>query len=271
MKHVEAERQSTLLAAIFARNAVDQVAGFGSASVPFARRLGADRVHARASAARTLASTFPTVQAMLGKANFQALAHGHLLEQPQREGDLGEWGADLPGFIATQADLQAWPYLADCARLADTDTARLYLAFMPGTALITSNWPLHLIHQAHALPEGDAREALFAQVRNAIATPQANTVLVARDGWRAVVSARFLLTKWRGHSSFWRVRRLTWRRPTPARPSTSAHGWRMQSQQAACKEFACAATEAARLFDTLALPGARPWSASPSRNSKHLT
>ena len=126
---------------------------------------------------------------MLGNDNFQVVSHGHLLEHPQREGDLGEWGAGLPGFIATQADLQAWPYLADCARLADTDTARLYLAFMPGTALITSNWPLHLIHQAHALPEGDAREALFAQVRTAIATPQANTMLVARDGWRAVVSA----------------------------------------------------------------------------------
>ena len=149
---------------------------------------------------------------MLGNDNFQVVSHGHLLEHPQREGDLGEWGAGLPGFIATQADLQASPYLADCARLdhavhqceraadaefdaasmarlADTDTARLYLAFMPGTALITSNWPLHLIHQAHALPEGDAREALFAQVRTAIATPQANTMLVARDGWRAVVSA----------------------------------------------------------------------------------
>ena len=212
MTHLEAERQSALLAAIFAERRVDHVEGFGSACVPFARGLGAYRVHARASASRALASTFPTVHAMLGEDNFLALAHGHLLAHPQICGDLGEWGADLPAFIAAQSDLQAWPYLADCARLdhavhqceraadanfdaasmarlADTDPGLLHVAFMPGTALISSNWPLQLIHQAHALPEGDARETLFKQVRTALATPRANAVLVVRDGWRAVVSA----------------------------------------------------------------------------------
>jgi Putative DNA-binding domain len=212
MKHLEAQRQSALLAAVLAKRSVGQVAGFDAGTIPFARGLGAYRVHARASAGRALASTFPTVHALLGEDNFQALAHSYLLADPQRQADLGEWGSKLPAFIATQAGLQAWPYLADCARLdhavhrceraadanfdaaslarlADTDPSLLHLDVMPGTALITSTWPLHWIHQAHAQPESDARDALFAQVREAIAAPKICAVLVAREGWRAAVSA----------------------------------------------------------------------------------
>ncbi len=212
MKDVEAERQSALLAAVLAPRGVDQVAGFKDGAVLFSRGLGAYRVHARASAARALASTFPTVLAMLGDDNFQALAQSYLLQHPQTQGDLGAWGAHLAAHIVTQVELQAWPCLADCARvdfavhqceraadaefdaasmarLADTDPAQLRLQFMPGTALIVSDGPVCLIHQAHALPEGEPREALFAEVRAAIATPQESAVLVAREGWRAVVTS----------------------------------------------------------------------------------
>jgi Putative DNA-binding domain len=211
VKQLEAERQSALLAAVLAPRAVDQVAGFSDGATSFARGLGAYRVHARVSAARALGSTFPTVRAMFGDDNFQALAQSYLSQHPQTQGDLGAWGDALGAFIDSQGDLQAWPHLADCARLdfavhqceraadanfdaasmarlADTDPAQLCLEFMPGTALIVSAWPLVLIHQAHALPEGDAREAMFARVREAFAVPQANAVLVARESWRAVVS-----------------------------------------------------------------------------------
>jgi hypothetical protein len=134
------------------------------------------------------------------------------MQHPQTQGDLGAWGEDLAPFIAARGDLQAWPYLADCARLdlavhqceraadanfdpatmarlADTDPAQLCLEFMPATALIVSDWPLQSIRAAHALPEGEAREALFSQVRTALAMPQTNAVLLAREGWRAVVSS----------------------------------------------------------------------------------
>jgi hypothetical protein len=212
VRDVEAERQSALLAAVLAPRGVDQVAGFEDGAVLFSRGLGAYRVHARASAARALGNTFPTVLAMLGDDNFQALAQSYLMQHPQTQGDLGAWGQDLAAFIDAQADLQAWPYLADCARLdfavhqceraadaefdavsmvrlADTDPAQLRLEFMPGTALIVSDGPLRLIHQAHALPEGEPREALFAQVREVVAHPQTSAVLVSREGWRAVVSS----------------------------------------------------------------------------------
>ena len=223
MKHTEAERQSDLLAAILASNL---------AAIPAKREPDQDvapglqiyRANARASAARGLASNFPTVAALLGEANFQALAQSYWSQHPQRQGDLAEWGDELAAFIALQPGLQTWPYLADCARLdwavhrceraadsmfdaasmgrlagnesgtdtdtdTDTDLASLRLQFMPGTALITSDWPLQLIHQAHALPEGDARDRRFAEVRDALAAPRASAFLVARFSWRAVVSA----------------------------------------------------------------------------------
>ncbi len=215
----EAERQRALLRAILAppdggREDI-RPAGFCDAAVPFARGLAAYRAHARASATRALASTFPTVLALLGEDNFQALAHRFLRQHPQRKGDLAEWGDELVAFIAAQAELRTWGYLADCAlldhavqrceraldaefdaasmvSLSHVDPARLCLDFMPGTALIVSNWPLMRIHEAHALPEGDAREASFEQLREALAAPcgteSFGAVLVARRGWRAVVS-----------------------------------------------------------------------------------
>lgn len=181
-------------------------------AVPPERGLSVYRANAHAIAERALGNAFATVQAMLGAENFRALAKDFLLHHPPLKGDLGEWGEALPSFIAQQTDLAAWPYLADCARLdhavhqceraadadfdaasmarlGDTDPVQLRFDFLPGTALIESTWPLALIHQAHAQPEGDAREALFVQVRIALETPQACAALVCRDGWRAAVTS----------------------------------------------------------------------------------
>jgi Putative DNA-binding domain len=207
----ESQRQSALLAAIWVPSNEAALIGLNADAVPPARGLSVYRANAHAIAERALGNAFATVQAMLGAENFRALAKDFLHHHPPLKGDLGEWGAELPSFIAKQADLAEWPYLADCAcldhavhqceraadaefdaasmaRLGDTDPAQLRLEFLPGTALIESMWPLALIHQAHAQPEGDARDALFAQVRIALETPQACAALVCRDGWRAAVT-----------------------------------------------------------------------------------
>jgi hypothetical protein len=211
MKHMEMQRQRALLAAILAPQREDAVAGLRAGEVSIARGLSAYRANAQAMAVRALRASFATVQTMLGTENFQALAQDFLHHHPPLQGDWGEWSEALPDLIGAHAGLAAWPYLADCARLdlavhhceraadaefdaasmarlGDTEPAQLRVHFLPGTVLIESKWPVALIHQAHALLEGDAREALFAQVRVAIETPQHNAALVWRDGWRAVVT-----------------------------------------------------------------------------------
>jgi Putative DNA-binding domain len=207
----ESQRQSALLAAIWATSNDAAMTNLRADAVPPARGLSVYRANSHATAERALGNAFATVHTMLGTENFEALAKHFLHHHPPSKGDLGEWGAALPAFIAAQADLNAWPYVADCARLdhavhqcerasdadfdvasmarlGDTDPAQLRVQFLPGTALIESMWPLALIHQAHAQPEGEAREALFGQVRIALQTPQSGAALVCRDGWRASVT-----------------------------------------------------------------------------------
>lgn len=201
----EAQRQRALLSAF----AGAPIAGLREHGARAARGLEAYRANAEAIAERALAAAFPTVQAMLGAEDFGQLAREFWRAQPPSRGDLGEWGDRLAAWLQTHAQLAAWPYLPDCARLdcalhrceraADasldaaslallesTDPAALRLELMPGVALIRSAWPVASIHAAHQV-DGVEAEHAFADVRAAIAAARAEDALVAREGWRAVV------------------------------------------------------------------------------------
>jgi hypothetical protein len=54
---------------------------------------------------------------ILGREAFGALAQHFWHAHPPERGDLGEWGADLPDFIASREQLADVPYLPDSARL----------------------------------------------------------------------------------------------------------------------------------------------------------
>ncbi|KQW69914.1 putative DNA-binding domain-containing protein [Methylibium sp. Root1272] len=205
-RQTEAARQSALLAALR-----------GAAPAPSARlaeqgarrQLGIDayRANAAATAERALAAAYPTLQALVGEQDFARLACALWRHAPPQRGDLAQWGQDLPAFVEAQADLDAWPYLGDCARLdaaivrcegaadaaldRDTlvwlaehaaDTLRLRLA--PAVQLLASRWPVAALHAAH-VNDGDAA---VAAVREALETGQAESVVVARAGWRADVT-----------------------------------------------------------------------------------
>jgi Putative DNA-binding domain len=193
---VEALRQRELLAALAAPRG-DAAASPG---------LRAYRANAHASAERALATACPTLRALLGAEDFAQLAREFWHADPPRRGDLGEWGAALPGWIEAHRGLAEWPYLADCARLdlalhrceraadalldaaslallADSELARLHLRLLPGVQVLASRWPLASIHAAHA--GGD--EPGFAAVRERLQAGQGEAVVVARDGWRGVV------------------------------------------------------------------------------------
>lgn len=207
----EARRQQSLLAALM---------GDGVPALPegalrgpragIARGFEVYRANAGASAERALAAAFPTVAALVGGSSMAALARAFWRTQPPLRGDLGEFGAGLPAFIADSPTLADEPYLADCAaldwalhqaaraadepgdvsqleRLGDTDPAQLHLRLRAGTAVLRSRWPTVTIYRAHALPAGTPDR--FAEVREALAAGRAEAALVWREGWRPQAEA----------------------------------------------------------------------------------
>ena len=197
----EFERQRVLLAAVAGGTVPAGLRRGG------ARGMMAYRAHAEASAERALASTFPTVRAMLGGEDFDHLAREFRAAHPPSRGDLGEWGDDLADWLAAHAGLVRWPWLADSARLdlalhrceraADavfdagslqllgaSDPARLRIELLPGSALVVSAFPIATLLAAHRTDPPST--AALADAREAIAAARAEAVLVARQGWRAV-------------------------------------------------------------------------------------
>ena len=202
---VEAQRQQALLAVLGAHTV--NAAGIGLAEQGERALAGLQiyRSNAWALAERALAAALPTVRALLGPADFKRMACEHWNDQPPQRGDIGVWGEGLPAWLRAHKELVQWPYLADCAQLdwlkhvceraadADfeaaslallesTDPARLKLVLKPGTAVLSSAWPVASIFEAHH-PEALGFEA----ARDAIAQRRGEAVLVARRGWRARV------------------------------------------------------------------------------------
>lgn len=202
----EAERQRALLGAIIAPRADAAGLGLLETGERAARGLAAYRANAEALAERALGVAFGSVRAMLGDEDFTHLAAEFWRAHPPQRGDVGEWGAELAGWLEQHPALARWPYLADCARLdfamhgieraadasvdtgslallAEVDPQRLRVVLTPGTAMVSSRWPIVTIHRAHR----SGADADFALARDAIARECAQHALVRRDGWRAAV------------------------------------------------------------------------------------
>ena len=169
----EARRQQLLLGALESGTDTERLAAWlGDTPVRQQRGLRAYRINAAASAERALATAFPTVAALIGAESFAALARDLWRQRPPERGDLGEWGAALPDFIAESPSLSSEPYLADSARLdwlvhlasraADAPDAlpsldalatiapeALKLGLRPGTGVLASAWPVVSIWLAH--------------------------------------------------------------------------------------------------------------------------
>lgn len=151
-------------------------------AIPAAARLRVHRHHVRHSLAAALASTFPTVQSIVGERFFQAMAEAFVLEGLPRQPVLAEYGAGFPAFIQGYGPAASLPYLVDMARLdwalnlafhetvsgtlaagdlADMPPERLLdlrLALAAGVTLIRSPYPIDRIW--HASQPGDSAEAV---------------------------------------------------------------------------------------------------------------
>lgn len=162
------------------------------------------RANAGAHAERALASACPTLAALVGDEALAGLARALWQACPPTRGDLAAFALAAPGFIAGDAQLADWPYLADVARLdlavqaieraadapaqpeglpllAERDPVALWLRPRPGLALLRSRWPIASIWQAHQTPDpANAVAALDLQ--------QAEAALVWRKGWRGAVA-----------------------------------------------------------------------------------
>lgn len=139
---------------------------------PAGGRLNIHRHHVLDSLASALAATFPTVHAVVGADFFRALARAFIGRSLPVRPVLAEYGAGFPAFIAGYDVARDLPYLADVARLdwalnlafhaeaggrlVAADLAAipadrlpsLQLALAPGTALISSAYPLDRIWAA---------------------------------------------------------------------------------------------------------------------------
>lgn len=169
------------------------------------RGLMAYRAQGHALAERCLAAAYPVLTQLLGEPTLQAVARTLWHAHPPVEGDIGLWGDALPGWLDACDDLRPIPYLSDVARaewalhlaaraadavpdraslgrLQDDDAAALRLGFAPGTALLSSPWPVADLIGHHL----DGQPGL-GQVVAGLAEPRERHALVVREGWHARV------------------------------------------------------------------------------------
>jgi hypothetical protein len=153
----EALRQQMLLRALWGDARPGVVAGWlRDRPERVSRGMMAYRANAAALAEKVLVAAFPTITQLLGSEAMAGLARAHWHAEPPVLGDLAQWGAGLPAFIAAERQLDSEPYLADVARLdwavhgaemaadasepvglhllASADPASLSLHLVPGTA-----------------------------------------------------------------------------------------------------------------------------------------
>lgn len=155
--------------------------------VAAAARLRIYRNHVRESLAAALGATFATVQVLVGEDFFRGLALAFVAESPPQGPVLSEYGADFPAFVAGWPAAQDLPYLADVARLdwalnlafhapagprlsaadlvglpmGELPSQRLVAA--PGTAVVTSAWPLDRIWRVSQPGASAAEEGVDLQ------------------------------------------------------------------------------------------------------------
>ena len=140
-------------------------------------RLAIHRHHIASSLARSLGTTFSTVQALVGEEFFRQAALAFVAGELPTQPVLAEYGAGFADFIAAYTPARELPYLADVARLDWALNAAFHsprvaavdlsvvppeqlavstLGLAPGTALVRSAYPLDLIWAASqaGAPEG---------------------------------------------------------------------------------------------------------------------
>ncbi len=174
------DQQTALLSALFTHPAQHEarlasehlLAQLTLQGTQTSRGVQAYQANGHALAERSLVAAYPVIEQMLGQGNFAAMARDLWHRHPPALGDLANWGDALPAFLARSESLVDVPYLADVARLewalhraasaADAaadpasfarlgaeDPAVITLALSPGTALVSSAFPVASLVRSH--------------------------------------------------------------------------------------------------------------------------
>jgi Putative DNA-binding domain len=85
--------------------------------LPDSERLAIYRNNTQANLRNALRSDYPVIERLTGREFFDHVANAYLAATPSRSGDVGEFGADFPQFLAAFPAAASLPYLADVARL----------------------------------------------------------------------------------------------------------------------------------------------------------
>jgi hypothetical protein len=154
---------------------------------------------------KALACAYPIARQLVGEPFFEGLARAYAVAHPSPSGDLNEFGAHFPAFVARYPQTQDLPYLPDVAKMewlahrahfaADPprfDPARLAgippaqygalpLRLAPGSCLLHSAWPLARIWEIH-------QEGYAGELSVDFSSPPGR-FLVFRPAWRVTVES----------------------------------------------------------------------------------
>ena len=205
--------QTRLLEALFASNekarrqaGMSQNLERDSARTALAERgLQAYLANAGALAERVLAATYPVLAQLVGDESFASLARHLWRQAPPLRGDVGQWGAELAGFLDASPQLSDAPFLADVARvewalhcaatvtdsaldaasfalLASANPEHVTLTLSKGVMLLASAFPVvSLVHShLHAKPA-------LAQVAGLLGAGVREHAVVWRQGFKPML------------------------------------------------------------------------------------
>jgi Putative DNA-binding domain len=190
----EAAHQNAFMQALFRRD--DSVRSMVKS---FDDGIATYRNNGSANAARAMALMFPAVSALLGEADFSALARLHCLAHPPQRGDWSQYGGAFGNWLANTNPggvLDSLPFLPDLARLdgalgrcqdatdatpdlstlalLEQDPATLRMVLHPSVSVLDLNYDLL-----------DLRQAVLAALPLTPPVQKAAFLMLAREHWRA--------------------------------------------------------------------------------------
>lgn len=151
------ELQTDVMEALFGRSE-DALLHIEGGRLAPRQRLSIYRHNLFDSLGAALAAVYPTVAQLVGEDFFRFMAHAYIQRHPSRSGNLHDFGAQLPVFLAQFEPARGLVYLADSARL---------------------DWAWHQVFHTTALPAPDA-----ALVLGRIAALPDDQRLSLRLGWQ---------------------------------------------------------------------------------------
>jgi len=196
--------QSDFAAALRDRERSAQAAGWLAGDAAHVDgRLALYRANMVAAADKALSGAYPVVRQVVGGEFFHGLARAYQRGTPSTSGDLHEFGATFPAFLAGFEHVRDMPWLPDLARLEwaahlaygaadapDWDAGSLAAVepasqdairfqWTPGLAIVRSTWPIVRVWTIH-------QAGFDGEFGVDWSVPE--TALVARDGFTVTVT-----------------------------------------------------------------------------------